>query len=158
MPATKRTGLYIGAAVGIAAVLGLGLYALVDSQRSEQNASGSRDDERLDFCRSVRDAITPGDKLCGKYLAQLKQEAIAEKRAEAAFTPGVEGRALNEVCNSTSQQCQAWTALARKCEDNMRQREQGYMGAQPPFCTQAEQYREAITGIADSSAPGAYSF
>ncbi len=41
---------------------------------------------------------------------------------------------------------------------SMRQREQGYMGAMPTYWTQAEDLREAITGIADSSVPGALSF
>lgn len=30
--------------------------------------------QRLAFCRTVIDAVKPGDRICGPYLAQLKQE------------------------------------------------------------------------------------
>ena len=76
----------------------------------------------------------------------------------AAFTPGVEGRSASEACQTTSQECQTWTELAKKCEESLRQREAGYMGRQEPYCTQAETYREEVTGIPLSTAPGAYSF
>lgn len=76
----------------------------------------------------------------------------------AVFVPGVEGRSGSEVCNSTSPACQRWTELARKCEDNLRQREAGYMGRQIPYCDQAETYREQVTGVGVSSASGAYDF
>jgi hypothetical protein len=74
------------------------------------------------------------------------------------FTPGVPGRSPAEVCQSTSPACQAWTELARKCEDNMRQREAGFMGQQPPHCSEMEALRERVTGVPDSSSPGAYQF
>jgi hypothetical protein len=75
-----------------------------------------------------------------------------------SFTPGVKGRSAKEVCQSRTPACQKWTELARKCEDNMRQRDAGYMGPQKPYCTQAETFREKVTGIPLSSAPGAYNF
>jgi hypothetical protein len=75
-----------------------------------------------------------------------------------AFVPGVPGRSADEFCNSTSPECERWTALAIKCEDALRQRDAGYMGRQEPYCDQAEQYREQVTGIALSSDPGAYNF
>lgn len=78
--------------------------------------------------------------------------------ASGRLRPWVEGRSGSEVCNSTSPACQRWTELARKCEDNLRQREAGYMGRQIPYCDQAETYREQVTGVAVSSASGAYDF
>ena len=38
---------------------------------------------RLEFCKSVIDAIKPGDKLCGPYLSRLRSEAKARIEAEA---------------------------------------------------------------------------
>jgi hypothetical protein len=76
----------------------------------------------------------------------------------AAFTPGVPGRSADEVCNTASPACQKWTELARKCEENMRARDAGDMSPQKPYCTEAEELRERITGVALSSEPGAYSF
>ena len=58
--------------------------------------------------------------------------------APVAFTPGVKGRSVDQFCNSATSSCQKWTELARKCEDNRRQREAGYMGRQEPYCTDAE--------------------
>jgi len=81
-----------------------------------------------------------------------------EPPKQQAFTPGVEGRSADEVCNSTSKECQEWTALARQCQENMRRRDEGYMGRLEPYCDQMETYREQVTGIALSSDPGAYNF
>lgn len=78
--------------------------------------------------------------------------------AAQPFTPGVEGRSAAETCQTTSPECQRWTELARKCEEGLRQREQGYMGYQRPYCTEAESYREQVTGVPLSTSPGAYSF
>jgi hypothetical protein len=75
-----------------------------------------------------------------------------------AFAPGVPGRGPAEVCHSTSAACQQWTELARKCEENMRQRDAGFMGRQLPHCSDMEALRERVTGIPDSGSPGAYSF
>jgi hypothetical protein len=85
-------------------------------------------------------------------------EPEAVKPKEVSFKPGVEGRSADEVCQSTSPECQEWTALARKCEANMRAIEAGDMSPKQPYCTEMETLRERITGIADSSAPGAYQF
>lgn len=82
----------------------------------------------------------------------------APSEPPAAFTPGVEGRSASEVCQTTSQECQTWTELVKKCEESLRQREAGYMGRQEPYCTRAEEYREAVTGVLNSSSPGAYAF
>lgn len=99
------------------------------------------------------------------YLVPFKADLIAALLLVAStsaygapFQPGVKGRSAKEVCHSSSQACQQWTSLARKCEDNMRQRDAGYMGPQKPYCTQAETLRERSTGIKSSSAPGAYDF
>jgi hypothetical protein len=40
----------------------------------------------------------------------------------------------------------------------MRRRDSGFMGRLEPFCDQAEDYRERVTGVADSSEKGAYDF
>lgn len=76
----------------------------------------------------------------------------------AAFVPGVEGRGADEVCQSNSAECQEWTELARKCEENMRARDAGDMSPQKQYCAEAEKLRERLTGIALSSEPGAFSF
>ena len=76
----------------------------------------------------------------------------------SAFVPGVEGRGPDEVCQSSSPECQRWTELARKCEENMRARDAGDMSPQRPYCAQAEAYREQVTGVAISGGPGAYGF
>jgi hypothetical protein len=75
-----------------------------------------------------------------------------------AFSPGVGGRSAFDTCQTTSEECRTWTELARKCEDNMRRRDSGFMGRLEPFCDQAEDYRERVTGVADSSEKGAYDF
>jgi hypothetical protein len=76
----------------------------------------------------------------------------------SAFVPGVEGRGADEVCQTNSAECQSWTELARKCEENMRARDAGDVSPQQPYCIQAEALRERITGLQDSSAPGSYRF
>ena len=81
-----------------------------------------------------------------------------EPPKQQGFTPGVEGRSAEEVCNTTSTECQEWTALAEQCQENMRRRDEGYMGRLEPYCDQMETYRERVTGIALSSDPGAYNF
>ena len=77
---------------------------------------------------------------------------------ESAFIPGVEGRSPDEVCNSTSEACKKWTKMAKMCEANMAARESGYMGELQPYCSNMESFREKVTGILDSSSPGAYDF
>ena len=78
--------------------------------------------------------------------------------AAQPFTPGVEGRSAAETCQTTSPECQRWTELARKCAENERQRDQGFMGRLPPYCSEMESYREQVTGIPLSTSPGAYQF
>ena len=71
----------------------------------------------------------------------------------------VTGRTAEEICHSTTSECKHWTELAQGCAENMRQRDAGYMGKFPRnYCSEAETYREQVSGIADSSAKGAYSF
>ena len=49
--------------------------------------------------------------------------------------------------------------LSKKCDENMERRYAGYMGKfERNYCTEAEELRERITGIKDSSAPGAMNF
>ena len=49
--------------------------------------------------------------------------------------------------------------LSKKCDENMERRYAGYMGKfDRNYCTEAEELRERITGIKDSSAPGAMNF
>jgi len=87
---------------------------------------------------------------------QAKEPATT---AVQSFAPGVPGRSNNEVCNTSSVECQHWTALAIKCQDNMRRREEGYMGKfDRNYCTEMETYREQVTGVSVSTDPGAYSF
>lgn len=76
----------------------------------------------------------------------------------ADFVPGVDGRSSEEICNTTSESCQKWTFLAKRCEQNMLQREAGYTGEQVPYCSEAESFRERVTGIDLSTDPGAFNF
>lgn len=95
----------------------------------------------------------------GLSRVQLEQIGTAPPGPQPpAFAPGVPGRGPAEVCQSTSAACQQWTELARKCEENMRQRDAGFMGRQLPHCSDMEALRERVTGIPDSGSPGAYSF
>lgn len=86
------------------------------------------------------------------------RQGATPEPTQAVFTPGVEGRSATEVCQTASKECQTWTELAKKCEENMRRREAGFMGRLEPFCDQAENYREQVTRIPESSSPGAYNF
>lgn len=76
----------------------------------------------------------------------------------AAGVANIPERETSEACQSSSPECRRWTELAKLCEENLRQRDAGFMGRQEPYCTQAEEYREAVTGVADSTAPGAHRF
>ena len=84
---------------------------------------------------------------------------VEQMGTSTTFRPGVPGRSSSEVCNSSSKQCQYWTSLAKRCEENMRQRDAGYMGSfDRNYCSEMEAYRESITGVALSTDPGAYNF
>jgi hypothetical protein len=87
-----------------------------------------------------------------------QETSIPPPTEPAGFIPGVEGWSSDEYCKSASLACQQWTELARKCASNMRRREAGYMGRLEPYCTQAEELRERVTGISLSGAPGGYDF
>lgn len=62
-------------------------------------------------------------------------------------------RSYHELCNSQSTECKLWSELALKCEQSLA-------GEIPTgrYCTSAETYREAVTGVERSTDPGAYSF
>jgi hypothetical protein len=92
------------------------------------------------------------------FSGKTPEKKEANLPSSVVFSPGVEGRSQEEVCNSTSQACQRWTELARKCEENMRQREAGYTGRLHPYCGEMEAFREEVTGVPLSSSPGAYDF
>ena len=63
-------------------------------------------------------------------------------------------RGADEICTSDSGNCMAWTNLALHCERQMSGERTDY--SKP--CTSAESFRERVTGIELSSAPGAYRF
>lgn len=63
-------------------------------------------------------------------------------------------RDSNEICMTDGGNCMAWTNMALHCERQLN-------GERTDFrkpCTRAETFRERVTGIESSSAPGAYSF
>ena len=64
----------------------------------------------------------------------------------------LEYRSASEVCQSNSPECQAWMEKALVCETNL------VNGIAGNACTQAEQYRERVTGIELSTAAGAFKF
>jgi len=64
----------------------------------------------------------------------------------------LEYRIAGEVCQSNSPECQSWMEKALVCETNL------VNGIAGSACTQAEQYRERVTGIELSTAPGAFNF
>lgn len=80
-------------------------------------------------------------------------ETHPERRAKL-----LKSRSRSEICTSDSANCQKWTELAVPCEENMKRREEGYMGKLEPWCSQMEEFREQVTGIPVSSDPRAYSF
>ena len=61
-------------------------------------------------------------------------------------------RSLDEICTTTSEECKTWTAQAVVCEENLANAVPGNA------CTLMENYRETVTGIELSTAPGAYNF
>ena len=61
-------------------------------------------------------------------------------------------RSVDEVCTSDSTDCRQWIEMALKCEHNLEKMIAGNA------CTQAEEFREQVTGIELSSKPGAYDF
>ena len=67
-------------------------------------------------------------------------------------------RKSSEKCNTESAECKRWTELAIKCDDNSLMRDAGYMGSLEPWCLRAEEYREQVTGVELSNAPGAHNF
>jgi len=64
----------------------------------------------------------------------------------------LEYRSAGEVCQSNSPECQSWMEKALVCETNL------VNGIAGSACTQAEHYRERVTGIELSTAPGAFNF
>ena len=64
----------------------------------------------------------------------------------------LEYRKPGEICQSDSPQCKAWMEKALLCETNL------VNGIAGNACTMAEQYRETVTGIELSTAPGAFKF
>jgi|694.fasta_scaffold30115_15 hypothetical protein len=95
---------------------------------------------------------------CGTATNTAKEASPFEPQVAKQFTPGVEGREDDEVCQTTTEACQKWTELAKKCEENTKRRNEGFMGKLEPYCTEMETYREQVTGIALSTAPGAFDF
>ena len=75
------------------------------------------------------------------------EETHAERHTKLRQTHKV-----TELCTSQSQECITWTKLELKCIENLENNVTG------SACTQAETYRENVTGIELSTDPGAYSF
>ena len=68
-------------------------------------------------------------------------------------------RSSSEMCNSDSGNCMAWTGMALKCELGLAEMDKGnYNNPYRGSCLEAESFRESVTGIGLSTAPGAYSF
>ena len=69
-------------------------------------------------------------------------------------------RSNTERCISPSVDCKVWTGLALKCEINMAEIDKGNYASLPyrGACTDAEEWRERVTGIESSNAPKAYVF
>ena len=83
------------------------------------------------------------------------EKAAQPKKEETVATLN---RPASERCNSDTLACKEWTKLAIGCDENMKRRDEGYTGKLTPYCSAAENYREQVTGIASSTAPGAYVF
>ena len=69
-------------------------------------------------------------------------------------------RSTDEMCQSNSGDCMVWTGLALKCEMNLVEIDKGNYASQPyrGACGQTEEFRERVTGIESSNAPGAFNF
>jgi len=61
-------------------------------------------------------------------------------------------RDSSEACDSDSPECRDWTLMALKCEENLAN------GVRGTDCTKAEEFRELMTGVMNSSDAGAYRF
>lgn len=107
---------------------------------------------------SIKSTIVKSFRLQRLFTQFSPSQQIRTSPTAPTFVPGVPGRPVGEACNTTTQGCQQWTDLARKCEENMRALEAGDFGRKSPYCSQAENLRERLSGIEDSSAPGAYRF
>ena len=61
-----------------------------DASRHKTSSEEEKRQERLEFCRSVRDAITPQDQLCGAFYARIMAEpqntTLPDERE--SYTPG----------------------------------------------------------------------
>jgi hypothetical protein len=123
-------------------ILGLGFCSII----SNNTSTGSRDSPQSPTTKTPADSLTPSTEPSSPAIGGL------------ANTPSVPGRTRENACMSTTPECKKWTELAIKCEENMKLREQGYMGELTSYCGEMEDYREQITGIALSSDPGAYDF
>ena len=97
----------------------------------------------------------------GCFLIQLPPEVAADQPSAAAKPEPSSSdtrstllryRSANELCNSNSPECIQWSQLILKCEENLAN------GVSGNACLTAESYRESVTGIELSSAPGAYNF
>ena len=85
--------------------------------------------------------LLPGLVSCGV------EETHADRQAKL-----LEYRGSDEVCTTNSTFCVSWTEKALLCEENLANAVPG------TACTDMENYREKVTRIPLSSAPGAYSF
>jgi hypothetical protein len=69
-------------------------------------------------------------------------------------------RSASETCTSDSPSCATWTEMALQCERQLAGAPIMVRGVAKgqSACGKAEEYREAVTGIELSTAPGAYEF
>jgi len=120
-----------------------------DFQESAKRANGCMDRVLLWFCLPA--LILVGG-ACGiVYLIENQPYRPRYKRSQ----PEVK----KEYTFTPSTPREQYDYLSKKCDENMERRYAGYMGKfDRNYCTEAEELRERITGIEDSSAPGAMDF
>ena len=68
--------------------------------------------KRLEFCRSVIDAVKPGDKTCGPYLEQLKREQPQPAGQPAPLSP--EAKSAIDLANEYMNRSRSKLDLARQ--------------------------------------------
>ena len=87
-------------------------------------------------------------------------QATHSCNAQSAAKELLTYRSASETCTSGSPSCVTWTEMALQCERQLAGAPIMVRGVAKgqSACGKAEEYREAVTGIELSTAPGAYKF
>jgi hypothetical protein len=105
------------------------------------------------FIAAIFASGEPAAKTIEAPAPEIKAPALSAPKQSAA-NELLAYRSASETCTSNSPECVAWTEMALQCERQLAGAPVTVQGA----CTLAEDFREAVTGVELSSAPGAFKF